>query len=1199
MKLARNIHQVLQAGEGSTLKVAPTGVGKALDLNTPIPTPHGWTTMAALQLGDKVFDENGEQCAVTGVSPVMHGRKCYEVVFSTGDSIVADAEHLWPSATRDLRFVQAERRKRERCPVSKAQLNRLGELESKLENLGGSFMVDHAGAARYLSPDVTLDNLSRKRRAIGGPTQRKGDKFDLVPVLRRIIDSVRSRTSLASTPPPDYSVLTTEQMRQSLVGNAGESNHAIQLAGALKTEAKKLPVDPYLFGVWLGDGDTGSGGITVGRDDVGEMQSMVERASAGRVSRRVKGTGFRLMLHPVPGLCRRGHDYQTQPGSTCRECYRQTARGQPRSEATNVGLTQRLKQMGTLGAKRIPVKYLRASCDQRVALLQGLMDSDGSVGVTTGMCELTLMQEELARDAYELVSTLGVRANLTSGPARLTQVVDGRKVRKDCGTRWRITFTPNIGVFRLSRKKRAQSRFVGRDSRRSTGFRYVKKIRPVPSRPVRCIAVSSTSRLFLAGHAMIPTHNSLAALTPAAMLALQGGRTLISTESLGLQHQVTHKDFPAVRAAVADATGVKLDIAVFKGWSNYACLMAAAKRAHSEAQTAGKGVPGSLGNVSPEDLDELSQSATSELTQWALNTSGTGNRSDFPGRIEPGQWEEVSITPDACLSLKCPLRELCFPEAARSAAANAEVVVTNHSMLAVQAAKLVPVVIGSKHLGQFDAVVVDEAHALPSKVRDMGAVTVSSRSLAGAARRLEDVTDPASSDIIEHIKWSSSLIAELDKVIDTAAKAAGGHESRVGEDDDVLGDVGQWLMDWYSAAVALVNAHNSHAGGAQRIEANKAVGRMSDRREEVRAAMRGGIGVARWFELPGAGPRSPRSPSLRVSPVDVSDMLASQVWSTPMDPEDVSDEAKARFAEKMQAYQMAGDDGEGSEPRWPRRQLPVVTISATLPKGFGRDVGLSGQIGEYESPFAGAYADSMLYVPRMDAGGRIAPTRNFGKKVSLDTGAHADWALGLMTELLEANGGSALVLSATASSGQRYAQGLRARFAGQFQVLSQWDGLGKEATTAAWKDDVASVLVGTRSYMTGVDAPGRTCSLVIVDRVPRAAGNVVDDARVEVLAEYMNEFKAREAVYAVDAAQLLAQASGRLIRATSDSGLVAVLDPRLLKKQQVSYSSNTRSVYMGSLRNFERKTANLGVATAYLRAAAEQANSQVRRPSAA
>src|SRR4029077_2817143 len=76
-----------------------TGSGKALALDTPIPTPDGWTTMGEIQPGDQVFDEGGQRCSVIAATPVMHGRPCYEVEFSDATVIVADAQHLWQTDT--------------------------------------------------------------------------------------------------------------------------------------------------------------------------------------------------------------------------------------------------------------------------------------------------------------------------------------------------------------------------------------------------------------------------------------------------------------------------------------------------------------------------------------------------------------------------------------------------------------------------------------------------------------------------------------------------------------------------------------------------------------------------------------------------------------------------------------------------------------------------------------------------------------------------------------------------------------------------------------------------------------------------------------------------------------------------------------------------------------------------------------------
>lgn len=275
--------------------------------------------------------------------------------------------------------------------------------------------------------------------------------------------------------------------------------------------------------------------------------------------------------------------------------------------------------------------------------------------------------------------------------------------------------------------------------------------------------------------------------------------------------------------------------------------------------------------------------------------------------------------------------------------------------------------------------------------------------------------------------------------------------------------------------------------------------------------------------------------------------------------------------------------GEGERPRQP---LSVCMVSATLPGGFAREAGVRAQVREYLSPFAGAYGSSLLFVPRVHAETELAGVghrRPSGRGWTLDVGLHERWAAGLVLDVVRGNGGRALVLAAKADSGRRYADVLRA--AGlDHEVFSQWDGLDARQVVERWRADETSVLVGTRSMMTGVDAAGDTCSLVVIDRVPRNPGNVVDDARADLLqrAHGLDRWAADRAVYASDAALLLEQASGRLVRRVSDAGLVAVLDPRLMKGTPISYPEPTRARYMAGLRRFTCRTGELGVALQFL-----------------
>lgn len=229
---------------------------------------------------------------------------------------------------------------------------------------------------------------------------------------------------------------------------------------------------------------------------------------------------------------------------------------------------------------------------------------------------------------------------------------------------------------------------------------------------------------------------------------------------------------------------------------------------------------------------------------------------------------------------------------------------------------------------------------------------------------------------------------------------------------------------------------------------------------------------------------------------------------------------------------------------------------------------------------------------------RARPTKRaslFSGGRGMDLERHRQWAAEVTARLVEASGGSALVLAATTRSGQTYHEALLPVAAALGITLhSQWDGSGD--VVAAWRDDERSVLVGTKGLMTGVDAAGVTCRLVVIDRIPRAPANPLDDARVALLLRQgaLNGFEAQTAVYGGDAALLLAQAAGRLIRSADDRGLVAVLDPRLLKHSRASYPDAVRRLYAGPLAAFGRKLDDLNDACELLRAERAQLDGGTR-----
>jgi replicative DNA helicase len=291
-------------------------------------------------------------------------------------------------------------------------------------------------------------------------------------------------------------VRTTRDIALSLrVGTDGRPNHRVPLAGALDRPDRELPLDPYLVGAWLGAGQTGTAQMTTTDREIPlafEMEGWqpVPSGPAGRAT---------------TWTIRHSDDLD---GS------RRVA-GMPRFTAA-----LRAARLCP-GPKRIPPQYLRSSTKQRLALLQGLMDTAGSVIKDQITCQLALTNEGLLGDARELVLSLGYKA----GPV-VHRLSDSATAGR------RFSFSAPEPVFRLERKASAQ-RLADRPHGRSR-WRTIVDVRPTSSRPVQCITVDASSHLYLAGREMIPTHNTAFSLGMAANSAMKDNRpVLIFTLEMG------------------------------------------------------------------------------------------------------------------------------------------------------------------------------------------------------------------------------------------------------------------------------------------------------------------------------------------------------------------------------------------------------------------------------------------------------------------------------------------------------------------------------------------------------------------------------------------------------------------------------------------------------------------------------------------
>jgi ATP-dependent DNA helicase DinG len=630
----------------------------------------------------------------------------------------------------------------------------------------------------------------------------------------------------------------------------------------------------------------------------------------------------------------------------------------------------------------------------------------------------------------------------------------------------------------------------------------------------------------LAAEAPTGSGKTLAVVTPAMLLAAKGQRTVISTETLGLQAQIADKDGPAAAQAVEEATGYRPVLAPLKGWSNYSCTLAAQAAAHKET------------------------GALKRLADWALAeaaTDGTGDRADCPIDVDDEIWAKVSVSPTACPGQdRCPFGETCRPAAARQRAAEADVIVVNHSILAMQVVTAAPVVIGGEQLGAIDHLVIDEAHSFAAKVRSHGTARISAYLVLAAARSLEHCLGRGHRAAAQGFELAKALDAQL-----SDATKRFGADKALGKSDDVFDGLGVAIENWVARER---RALQSARGGLLAMAAARS--RLDELTDSLKRASRDDM--ARWLELGEPHELSANvklsGTRLVVAPVETGGTIAANLF------------------------------GSKDSPTRPS----VIALSATLPSSALPELGIGVKRTVYPSPFETAYRESLLYVPKLDASSPL-PVDRRGR---IDVKAHQDWAEPLIIRLVAANGGSALVLAATTAAGRRYAKALQAAAQGRWHVHSQWDG-PVARVVGAWRSDIGSVLVGTRSLMTGVDAPGVTCTLVVVDRVPRAAPNPVDDARRDALAARLSldRWGADRFVYVADAALLLSQAAGRLVRSSSDRGLVAVLDPRLLKGPS-AYPEPTRRALLDALGRFVTKTTQLNAALTFARANAARRSQQ-------
>ncbi len=591
------------------------------------------------------------------------------------------------------------------------------------------------------------------------------------------------------------------------------------------------------------------------------------------------------------------------------------------------------------------------------------------------------------------------------------------------------------------------------------------------------VATAMESETHLLVQAGTGTGKSLAYLVPSL---LHRNRVVIATATLALQHQLVERDLPRLMTALGGQKGLDTSYAVLKGRSNYACL-----------HRIREGVPDDQGTLVDVPLGSLGEQVL-ELREWAegeAKDGGTGEKDNAPRHTER-VWRQVSVSARECLGkAKCSFGEECFAERAKEKAAASSLVITNHSLLAIDAIEGIPMI------PEYDAVVIDEAHELVARVTQAATDELYAADIERAGRRaLRQVSeDNSAEDLRDAGEAFSAALDELEA-------------GRIDRMPSELSDALVLVRDAARACVAAFPKEKESEADAARTQAKAMVSDVFAVAERMAADLESDVLWRNDRDAQRGGPQ------LCVAPL--------QVWGQMRD-KLLSDKTVVFTSATLM---LGGDFGvvASSVGLKPTERLvpdgPVIERTETVLPWRGIDVG---------SPFDYA-KQGILYVAKH----LPPPGRDGLGPAQLDE----------IVSLVDAADGRTLGLFSSRRAADAAAEAVRERLP-HLTTLAQGDAQLPELAKQ-FVEDPHTVLFGTLSLWQGLDVPGDTCTLVMIDRIPfprpddplmSARQRAADKAGV-------NGFMS---VAATHAALLLAQGAGRLIRTSTDRGIVAVLDPRL------------------------------------------------------
>lgn len=597
------------------------------------------------------------------------------------------------------------------------------------------------------------------------------------------------------------------------------------------------------------------------------------------------------------------------------------------------------------------------------------------------------------------------------------------------------------------------------------------------------------------------TGKSLGYLVPAlARVGESNQPIVVATATLALQAQIVNRDIPRLLEALEPRPESQAQVALLKGRNNYLCLHKLEGGYPEDEPDALFDMPSSTSRVGEEVV---------RLREWADRTE-TGDRDELKPGVSDRAWAQVSVSAAECLGRRCPLVEECFSEMARSRAAEADIVITNHALLAINAFE------GMKVLPEHETVIIDEAHELVDRVTGAvsGSLTVAmvrraarsvkkhSKADSGALEMAAGTLETAFEGLAEGLlKGLDGRLLTAISAVNDAARTALSDTKPDGQDVDA------------GLQMARSRVSEVHDMSSRILEA-------SGEQDVLWISRQGGWENGRYVAASDTDPAT-----LNIAPLSVGLQLRDGLFA---DRTVILTSATLTVGDSFDvAAATLGLQGEGA-PRW-------TSIDVGSPFDY-RKQGIMYVAGDLKPPGFGVH----------------------------------EGQLERLRELCEASEGGALGLFSSKRAAERAAEYMREH--SDLNILLQGESSLK-ALVEEFSEDVDSCLFGTMSLWQGVDVPGDSCRLVVMDRIPFPRP---DDPIAQARTEAVNRHRGNGfmAVSAHHAAIRMAQGAGRLIRSVSDRGVVAVLDSRvatkryggfLMKAMPPMWSTQNKAAVIGAL----------------------------------